>query len=327
MAIVRTAFGQLRHGPPLGHVCTFFPRTVGLGHQSSSHHQLTKVYCDLQTNCRVHLHFVSLHMNSNDRTLWGVLCYHARQTPHHDFLVEDKDVVLSYADAFALASILLPTRIRSLHPSLGTQGSNQCVVLLSHNNTLCPLLIFACWCLSISVVPVSPSTDPSLWPAIVDLVGPSIIVTSSEFLIPMASQVQKNGGGPEVLDITSLIPSEHLIVSVPVTFRSDYIPSCQSWIRRSGHEFSDGIANPPPIEQTQQAITLFTSSAIDRETLKCVTYTHAMLFESSERAMLMLGGSVYSSLPKRHLGWLPLSHCFEFCVIFWCVSGSSALDK
>lgn len=262
----------------------------------------------------------------NSSSMLSVVRYCAIHSPDRDFLIEDKGVSLSYSQAYILATQLIPVRLQVLCPSLRSQPDVK-VILLTHNSSLFPLSLLALWSLSVGVVPVSVSAEPNIWLGIIRLIDPVVIIAAPKLLSKLSSALQQSDAehlAPKLLNITSLIPEEFLDSSSDITRTSDFIPSCYRWLRHAhpNLETSNNIvvnSLAPFVNGNATALTLFTSSAIDYATLKCVSYTHAMLYESSNRAMLMLGGTAYSSKPKRHLGWLPLSHCFELCITFWYV--------
>jgi acyl-CoA synthetase (AMP-forming)/AMP-acid ligase II len=257
-------------------------------------------------------------------SLLSVLLQFALHTPYNDFLIEDKNISLSYSQSYALATQLIPARLGVLCPSLAT-SSNTKAILLTHNNTLCSLSFLALWSMSATVVPISTSVDHSLWAGMVRLISPELILVSPNLKKSLHSSIKEaaleNLKIP-IIDLHSLIPPEFLSQSNISIRTSDFIPSCHHWLT---HTYPDSVTlqnavkhtQPPIVQSDGRAVALFTSSAVDWATLKCVCYTHEMLVQSSSRAMVMLGGSSYSSVPKRHLGWLPLSHCFEFCIAFW----------
>lgn len=273
----------------------------------------------------------STNSGSTPSSLLSVLHHRAIHTPNNDFLVEDKGVSLSYGQVYILATQLIPTRFKVLCPTLMNQPDVK-VVLLTHNNSLLVLSLLALWSLSVCVVPVSISADPSLWLGMIRLIDPELILATPKLLSKLSCVLQQADADhlpTTLLDLTSLIPEEFIIPSCMGARMSDFIPSCHRWLeyaRRNLDTSHEIIAYTPApsVLGNKSAVTLFTSSAVDCTTLKCVSYTHAMLYESSTRAMLMLGGTAYSSQPKRHLGWLPLSHCFELCITFWYVSSFPA---
>jgi len=238
--------------------------------------------------------------------------------------MEEETVSLTYRQAYAVSMKLLPARLHELHPTLATISRPK-VVILSHNNSLMLLSILALWKMSAKVIPLSTGSDPSLWSGMIKLVDPDLILVSPglrQLLINSLERFSLHTKYPFILDISALIPEAQATTNT-LNRISNYIPSMCSWVNQTFpdlkaliNDIAVGTASPP-VGFDLPAITLFTSSAIDWSSLKCVTYTHDMLAHSGRRAMLMLGGSQYSSKPKRHLGWLPLSHCFEFCITFW----------
>lgn len=263
-------------------------------------------------------------VSDSPASLLSVLLQFALHTPYNDFLIEDQNTSLSYSQSYILATRLIPARLEELCPSL-TTSPNTKVILLTHNNTLCSLSFLALWSMSATVVPISTNVDHGLWAGMVRLISPQLIFVSpnlKKLLHHSIKEASLENPNIPIIDLHSLVPPEFLSQSSASIRTSDFIPSCHHWLRHiypdSGALQSAVTDTPPPIVQSDgRAVMLFTSSAVDWATLKSVCYTHEMLVQSSSRAMAMLGGSSYSSKPKRHLGWLPLSHCFEFCIAFW----------
>ncbi|PBK78585.1 polyketide synthetase [Armillaria solidipes] len=262
-----------------------------------------------------------MHMAS----LLSVVHDHALHSPENQFLVEDKDISLSYVESYVLTTKLMCPRLQTFLPAHASDTSAKAVII-SHNTTLLVLSTLALWSLKSSVVPLSPSADSHLWVGMIRLIQPDIILVAPTLLKRLEKALEGESTDmqhPAIIDISSLIPSEFICSaqsSLVSTRTSDYIPACRQWLGRNypENEISRAIHDipPPSLDGTISAMTLFTSSAIDWSTLKCVSYSHEMLVHSSNRTVTMLGGAMYSSTPKRHLGWLPLSHCFEFCVTF-----------
>ena len=259
------------------------------------------------------------------RSLLEVFLTNVQRYPDSDFLAEEETVSLTYRQAYAVSMKLLPARFHELHPTLATMSRPK-VVILSHNNSLVLLSILALWTMSAKVILLSISSDPSLWSGMINLVDPDLILVSpglQQSLINSLEGFSLHTKYSFTLDMLALIPEAHATTNISNRI-SNYIPSLRSWVNQTFpdlkalmDDIAVGTTSPPSVGFDLPAITLFTSSAIDWSSLKCVTYTHDMLAHSARRAMLMLGGSQYSSKPKRHLGWLPLSHCFEFCITFW----------
>lgn len=237
----------------------------------------------------------------------------ARQTPDNDFLVEDVNRSLTYRESYILASQLLPQQLKRLCPSLSTPRRRK-VVLISANNALVPLTLWAFWFMSFSVVPISVKSDQSLWRAMVDVVDPDAVIVSRN-LRDAAAKYLPDTADLDVAYLDDIIPIQFAL-QISSLRQSDFIPSLKLWLSQiSGPD--DGHAplrGPPHVDDELPVISLFTSSAVDASSLKSVTYTHTMLIHSACRMVEMLGGSPYGSHPIRHLGWLPLSHCFEFCI-------------
>ncbi|KAF9461926.1 polyketide synthetase [Collybia nuda] len=257
---------------------------------------------------------------STTNSLLSALHRYAIHTPNNIFLSENRQAELSFCDTYLLTTQLIPLRLLLLCPSLATHDRRKNVILLCPNNSLFPLSMFALWTLSATVVPISVSADPSLWAGMVDLVTPDTIFVSSflkDKLTHCLDEAPISRRPQNIIELEFLIPPEFLSYSTDRA--SDFIPSCHKWL--SSHlsireTTKSAYSLPLDFGRDNAAVTMFTSSAVDWSSLKCVTYTHQMLLQSSIRAIAMLGGVGYSSQPKRHLGWLPLSHCFEFCISF-----------
>jgi long-subunit acyl-CoA synthetase (AMP-forming) len=252
-------------------------------------------------------------------SLFAVFCDHAASSPDNEFLVEDIQNALTYAEACIVVTNLLAPRLQDMD---ALRCEHPKVVLLSQNNSLVPLLTMAIWAISGSVTPLSPSADPTLWPGMVNSIQPDLIVVSptlSATFTNALATASLSARCPNILDITTLIPAEFASEAL---LANNLIPTIHRWIdyflksSAKPREEMSHAAGSPPIDPKTRAITLFTSSAVDWSTLKCVSYTHEMLYHTGRRAILMLGGEEYSRIPKRHLGWLPLSHCFEMCISF-----------
>lgn len=248
-------------------------------------------------------------------SLLSILYQYAINTPNNVFLSENHQVDLSFCEAYSLSTQLIPTRLHLLCPSLTINRRRTSAILLCTNTSLFPLAMFSLWTLSVTVVPISVDADPNLWAGIVNLIAPDTVLVSSflkEKFLRCLDKANITTLPKNILEIESLIPPE--FYSSDPRRSSDFIPSCHKWLEsRLTREIFAPNAN-----KDNAAVSLFTSSAVDWSSLKCVTYTHQILLQSGMRAMEMLGGAAYSSVPKRHLGWLPLSHCFEFCISFWC---------
>ncbi|ETW77135.1 putative multidomain protein [Heterobasidion irregulare TC 32-1] len=262
------------------------------------------------------------HLSDPD-SLLSVLQYTALHNHDNEFLVEDRGISLSYSEAYILATQLIPARLDTLLHLLATQSKGK-IILLSPNNTLFILCCLALWSKSIAVVPIALSADPHLWAGMISLIAPQAIIVATSLLDSLEESLFKASVGANIaiINLNDVIPQEFSMGSNASTLRtSHFVPSCLRWLKSAypGQVSLQHVVADLPITVIPKegcAVTLFTSSAVDWATLKCVSYTHEMLAVSSTRAMLMLGGTSYSSKPKRHLGWLPLSHCFEFCITF-----------
>lgn len=257
----------------------------------------------------------------------SVFCDLATQHPSRPFLYEDKDILLTYEAAQLLALKLIAPRLRALAPARET--TQIVAVLLMHNTSLLPLLLISLWSIGARVVPLSPTADPHLWAGMIRLVDPSIILVSPALDEALKKALDAGGSATKAYNTTdiSTLLAPH-IVQASTNRLTRCIPSLLSWIAQEIGFSSTSAAMAAEFESSSymnadsKALSLFTSSAVDWETLKCVSYTHSALYESSSRTVQMLGGASFSSTPKRHLGFLSLSHCFEFCVTFWYITTS-----
>ncbi|TDL21967.1 hypothetical protein BD410DRAFT_770959 [Rickenella mellea] len=235
------------------------------------------------------------------------------------------------------------------------QESQHRVILLTPNTSLLPLAFWSLWALRAITIPLSATAEPHLWAAAIALLDPTAVIVAprlrpaleralreNALANPNANEAKGNGSGDgeregkwEILDFEDIIPYEFLesagnsggngLGNGSAEGRtSDYIPSLHAWLRAASFKHLPLPPPPPSTTRSTLALTLFTSSAIDASTLKCVTYTHAMLDASGARLVrtLSLSGREemgreeyeYTAEPKRHLGWLPLSHAFELLI-------------
>ena len=152
----------------------------------------------------------------------------ATEDPDRVFLEESKTSTLSYGHSYRLVTNLLPSQLCSACPQLTTPAQPQKrVVLISHNNTLFPLILWACWYLSLEVVPLSVSMDSSLWEASINLLKPCIILASHSTRPALAEKTLKATDCP-VMMIDDLIPKPYRTMD-SLSRKSDYIPSLLRW--------------------------------------------------------------------------------------------------
>ncbi|KAH7872218.1 polyketide synthetase, partial [Lentinula edodes] len=246
--------------------------------------------------------------------LLSILYHHACHAPSSDFLIEDLNLSLTYREAYTLISILVPERIQQLTAADKSVGLR--VALLTRNNVMLPLVTLALWYTGSASIPLSTAAEPFMWAGMINLTKPDLILVEHNLMPSLQNTLAEHSSymiwQPLVLDIAAILPS-----NLYMHYRTQLLPLidiCHQWLKESGISHSTLISPDPTNKYT--ALTLFTSSAVTWEGLKCVSYTQEMLFLSSCQTVLMLGGSKYSGKPKRHLGWLPLSHCFEFCITF-----------
>lgn len=249
-------------------------------------------------------------------TLLSALHGLALATPDNDFLVEDIGQSLTYRQSYVLASTIIPPRLLRLFPSLSSPRGRK-VVIISPNNALLPLTLWALWFMSIRVVPISVKSEQSLWAAMISTVDPDAIIISNS-LKDIAAKHLHLSAGLEIGYLENIIPVQFARRVAPSRV-SDLIPSLHHWLSYATKDRSNSkLSAPPLVGGDTPVISLFTSSAVDATTIKSVTYTHTMLVHSASRMVEMLGGSSYGNRPVRHLGWLSLSHCFEFCIsLLW----------
>ena len=258
----------------------------------------------------------SLNLVDQPTTLLSTFCRHATRTPDADFLVERSNAPLSYAQAHGLVTQLLPRKLRSLTDSTSqrVKPGPPSFAILSTNTSLVPLIVMACWFIPTKVAMLSANADPLIWASMVKVTGTDIVLAEPAFIDALSDVLGTTPRIP-ILDITSVIPAE-FSKDQSDPGEQGHLAALVRWLRHglSTHHISK---LPSQISSASDAVTLFTSSAIDQNTVKCVSYSHKILAVSSERIVVMLGGAQYLSKPQRHLGWLPLSHCFEFCIVFW----------
>ncbi|KZV76664.1 hypothetical protein PENSPDRAFT_730994 [Peniophora sp. CONT] len=250
--------------------------------------------------------------------------HHTHVTPWAPFLAEDLYTSLSYLESYVLTAELIGPRLRELCPGLHPYGysAQPRVLLVTPNNSLLLLTTIALWRLSCVVVPVQPHAEPKLWAGMIACCKPALVIAADSTL----AQVEKCVSELNTAERTD-IPVISLASLVPLEFRterdagprlSDFIPSCRRWMlslfpdRETQVEVTSRVA--PRDSLVGDAVTLFTSSAVDQRTVKGVTYTHAFLVLSAIRTAETMGvfPSEFHQQPNRHLGWMPLSHCFEF---------------
>lgn len=280
------------------------------------HHDITPKPTQASTSFNIS-RSTTMAEGSYSQTLLAVLSDNADKHPSNVYIRDGPTSSITYGTARILATQLIPQR---LPPDI-LHKPHVRIAILSRNNALVPLLYWTAWYFGAVVVPFSATTDPSLWPHMAAVVNAEVIVVSRELQVQlvtaMASEISKDRH-PRILLLDSLIPSEHLDLEdrdAVVPKPHGLITACNRWAAQT-NTANDAIVGYPVRPDTQM-ITLFTSSAVDASTLKCVTYTHAMTMDSGRRTLVALGGSKYSSAPKMHFGWLPLSHCFELMISLW----------
>ncbi|KAJ7595789.1 polyketide synthetase [Mycena floridula] len=238
-----------------------------------------------------------------------LLFYHAQKSPQRPCLVEDHDTALTYRQAWLVTRELIAPRLPDRLPQ--SRPSNSKVILLCSNSALFPLAMWAFWMMSVTVVPLNPSSDSAIWGDMISVVNPEYVVVEKRL-----HHTLKNILADQYTD--RLFQIEDLIM--PPTFSSKIqdnrcISAVLAWLEDTTVP-QELLPLPVPITDSELCLTLFTSSAVDRSTVKCVSYTHSMIYQAGRRAVLNLGDSSYQQHPIRHVGWLPLSHAFELLVGF-----------
>lgn len=222
--------------------------------------------------------------------------------------METQDSFLTYQQTYTLVSTLLPARIQNTYPSIAKPRSHK-VILVSPNNAMVPLVMWALWFMSKAVAPISPKADPTIFVGMVEVIHPDLILYAGS-LEKLISGVAGSYECPAIR-LEDIIPKAYQS-EMSASRVSDFIPSLINWLTLASYEVLD---TKPSIDADQCIICLFTSSAVDVTTLKCVSYTHAMLTHSGDR-FLETTRNFFQVKGLRHLGFLPLTHCFELCFAF-----------
>jgi acyl-CoA synthetase (AMP-forming)/AMP-acid ligase II len=246
--------------------------------------------------------------NSNplQATLVAILNAHAAKTPTAPFLQVSKDEFIDYASFKVLTQSLLPPRLLSL--ASGLEQSSR-IMVIARNSPLIPLLLWSSWSIGICVVLVPPTTDANLWLPMAQLTQPSAIFVMDSIHEEVSTRLAATG--LPIVSLEQLLPSSPVYSKSPLRATIDAAHNLLSNPGVLGNTPLDSDFSPDPLTPN---IILFTSSAVDVSTLKCVEYSHSMCVASSWRTVIAFGGHSFIQTPKRHLGWLPLSHCFELTI-------------
>jgi acyl-CoA synthetase (AMP-forming)/AMP-acid ligase II len=258
--------------------------------------------------------------------------HYARHTPDAPFLTEDRQTSLSYLESHVLAGNLLPPRLIKFltnPPSSNSSQVQQRVVLVTPNNALFLLTVLALWRLSYTAVLAPPRAEPDVWMGMISIARPALVIAASSVLERVERCVTEynaiKNAAVRVVSLESMLPLELLGEDDTVPRASNFIPRCLRWIQVSFPDRALLVATAyrgnPAILPTANALTLFTSSAVDKNTVKGVTYTHRFLVSNAVRSALSLGENPaeFPNKHPRHLGWLPLHHAFEMGISFWSV--------
>lgn len=243
----------------------------------------------------------------DQHTVVDVLQDLVKNTPNASFLSASPHASLSYLDTHRLCVSLLPRRLVDVCPALASKD-NAKVIIISPNGPLVPLALWALWNLSAAAVPLSASVDPGLWVSMIEIVNADLILVAENLMPKLMAHLDKSRISAPTVPLESLVPD---LMPLPAQTSEKTILLCLHWLGRSPDSRTPypGLSSRPTASTS--AILMFTSSAIDAKSLKSVTYTHGSLLAASWKSIQGLGGVEYTRIPKRHLGWLPLSHCYE----------------
>lgn len=243
------------------------------------------------------------------------LLENAQTNPDATFLLESHDESLSYAESVLLITELLPQRFAQL--GLIDPTTRPSVFIISHNSSIFLLSFLSFWYTGARVIFGAVTSDPKLWPGMIRCSKANkVLVTRSMHskLLQAFSEEQESPSAP-VFVIEDLLPAEYHETSNEDSLPrlSRFISGTRRWI--SSHysisTYTESIASYTPISRNRGAATMFTSSAVSNDTLKCVTFTYGMLASMMDRHLNVFGGEVFTKEPKRYLGLLPLTHVYE----------------
>ncbi len=236
-----------------------------------------------------------------------------RDRPDSAFLQADQDVFVSYRVASVMAEKVVAQSLTEHCVNLGLVPATQPkVAIISPNGPLLPLTLWASWYIGAIPCLLNAKADPSLWAAMVRRLDPHIVLVVDSHHRRLLDAFHTEQVTTPIIVLESLIPTRF---SVPRP-REILIACIEYFDSLSGPYESD--ISPFVATAETSALVVFTSSGVNEITLKAVTYSHAVLIQSGRRTLMAFGGSEYASTPKTHLGWLPLSHAFEFSIAFMC---------
>lgn len=224
-------------------------------------------------------------------------------TPNAVYLEVSKDRALTYRESFVLAESVIASSLKSRLPTHDWNGANRPsrVAVLSANSPLIPLTHWALWSMGAVPSPLSTTSEPQIWAAIIEKLQATAVVVSSALLERLTPVL-----GPLVQHV-SIIVLESLLPNLPNhASHSDIIDASRALLA-TGPVAPSSTAHVAP---TDVAFILFTSSAVDSSTVKGVELTHQMVLHDSRR-MVKIQPNNYDGAPRRHLSWLPLGHAFE----------------
>ena len=235
-------------------------------------------------------------------TILDVLRRRATTTPNDVYLEVSKDRALTYGEANVLAQSVIAESLKSRLPTSSQSGAPRRVALLAPNGPLLPLTHWALWTLGAIASPLSTTSEPQVWAAILEKLQATAVVVSNSLLprlLPVLGDLVQH---VSIIVLESLLPG-----LAPSASMSDIIDVCHKVLSAGSITTSNTVAQVSP---TDTAFILFTSSAVDKSTVKAVELTHEMVLHDAHR-MVKHQGLNYGDVPRRHLSWLPMGHAFE----------------
>jgi acyl-CoA synthetase (AMP-forming)/AMP-acid ligase II len=234
-------------------------------------------------------------------TVRDILRQRASTTPDAAYLEVSKDRAITYSEAQVLAESVIAENLKSRLPGDGTHQRR--VAILAANGPLIPLTHWALWNVGGVPCPLSTTSEPKVWIAILEKLQPTAVIVSTA-LLERLRPVLSGSSIPRV----PVIVLESLLPNLPTSASmSEIVDTCHRLLS------SGSVAHPSAelnVAPSDVAFVLFTSSAVDSSTVKAVDMTHTMVLHDAYR-MVKLAPHSYGDAPRRHLAWLPLGHAFE----------------